>query len=345
MGINKDNQNSQDLDKIKHEEYIKYMQEVENKKRSIKDFVKGVIATGLVVGTLVTGTACGINRPNNPVDPNDPTQTTTDQGNIENPDINKEDDQLKLSRSNFERALMFARINNNDISANSFTLYKKEFSNEDKVEYGFTLDSFDEKGIYRLGSYELSKEDYIYANNLYGLLEDFVENRSVEGDFTETSQSTNIETIKGKSDSRLLDVYSQAILEKESIKENDCAKEFRYYYNLLDDKRGEKSFSFIVSSNKRVDGSTAYILRFESDKNYDPIYNTIVIDHDLAEKIAGVYDQKLDELLNILLQKDEFIAKSDDETLSLFSNFIITRLQEIENYEKLKEEQEKALNR
>ncbi len=78
MGIHKENKNSQNFEKDQHEEYIKYMQKVENKKRNIKDFVKGVIATGLVVGTLVTGTACGINRPNNPVDPNDPAQTTAD---------------------------------------------------------------------------------------------------------------------------------------------------------------------------------------------------------------------------------------------------------------------------
>ena len=60
----------------KQKELKEYLQSVENKKKDIKNFVKKTIATGLVFGSILTGTACGIKNPNNPTTTN-PNQTTT----------------------------------------------------------------------------------------------------------------------------------------------------------------------------------------------------------------------------------------------------------------------------
>lgn len=60
----------------KQKELKEYLQSVENKKKDIKNFVKKTIATGLVFGSILTGTACGIKNPNNPNTTN-PNQTTT----------------------------------------------------------------------------------------------------------------------------------------------------------------------------------------------------------------------------------------------------------------------------
>lgn len=60
----------------KQKELKEYLQSVENKKKDIKSFVKRTIATGLVFGSILTGTACGIKNPNNQTTTN-PNQTTT----------------------------------------------------------------------------------------------------------------------------------------------------------------------------------------------------------------------------------------------------------------------------
>lgn len=54
----------------------KELKEYLRKKKDIKNFVKRTIATGLVFGSILTGTACGIKNPNNQTTTN-PNQATT----------------------------------------------------------------------------------------------------------------------------------------------------------------------------------------------------------------------------------------------------------------------------
>lgn len=61
----------------KQKELKEYLQSVEDKKKDIKNFVKKTIATGLVFGSILTGTACGIKNPNNQQTTTNPNQTTT----------------------------------------------------------------------------------------------------------------------------------------------------------------------------------------------------------------------------------------------------------------------------
>lgn len=224
----KENKNINAQDKVRHEEYLKYMQEVENKKKSIKNFVKGAIATGLVVGTLVTGTACGTKTPVGP-DPIDPAQTTTtepvkpdDPTNPTKPDdptnpTKPEDPKINESVEAMNKALgiVSERFENKPVDHVSLQLIN---GRDGKI------------GVVSFTTYEYSEERGYY---LYRNMGEFGTCYITEEQYTDLCNSLEItprpkgssivtkEEFYNKLSNEQLDLVSGIILEKVN-KENSC---------------------------------------------------------------------------------------------------------------------------
>lgn len=333
----------------KQKEFKDYLQKVEDKKKDIKNFVKKTIATGLVFGSILTGTACGIKNPNNQTTTNpnqtttldtttstigtDTTGTTTDFGKIDEP-ILTEKERYQKALKNFEKAIMVVKNNHDDTPIHYLRLFKREYKNKE-CEYGIYLDAFIDSEMCRISEYSLSKEDYEYASEVYEN-KNFIKNELLTKDYRQTFVSGNLENIKNKSDSVMLNAYSQAILDKEHVNQSQFTEEFEKYYALLNEKRGEISNSFLIDKNTTFEGEDVYSIYFTtpSGKYYPSIYSVIEIDKTLADQIAQIYKRDTAKILNLVLDKDEFIIKADDSVLEQVTNQIKNRVQMIEQYEK-----------
>lgn len=331
----------------KQKELKEYLQSVENKKKDIKNFVKRTIATGLVFGSILTGTACGIKNPNNQTTTNpnqattldtttstigtDTTGTTTDSGKIDEP-ILTEKERYQKALNNFEKAIMVVKNNHNDIPIHYLGLYKHEFEDKES-EYGFYLESFIEDYIYRIADYSLSEEEYNYAIKLYENKQ-FARNELLTNKYLETTLSDNLENVKTASDYTVLDIYSNIILEKENIKQSEASEEFEKYYELLNEKRGEVSNSFKVAV-RNIGETKEYYINFNNENGQSGVgmYSTIFIDESFAKQIADVYGWDLNKLVNCWsLNKNEFLIKADDETLRGFTQLIKAKIDFVNQY-------------
>lgn len=92
----------------------------------------------------------------------------------------------------------------------------------------------------------------------------------------------------------------------------------------------------MIDKNTTFEGEDVYSIYFTtpSGKYYPSIYSVIEIDKTLADQIAQIYKRDTAKILNLVLDKDEFIIKADDSVLEQVTNEIKNRVQLIEQYEK-----------
>ena len=294
---------------------------------------------GLVCGTLLVTTAClrvtgvvtgDINSYQVAI--SDIAQTTTNSEKADNP-VTSEEEYYQKALANFEKAIIIVRNNRNDIPVHYLGLYKREFDSKD-CEYGFYLETITEDYyLYRLAEYPLFEEDYDYAVKLY---EDkqFPKNEVSTGEYFETYLSGNLEEIKTNSDPTVLDVYSKAIFDKEYVKQSEASEEFEKYYTLLDERRGEASNSFLVYKITTYDGKDLYFVGFITKSGKYNANTNVMIDKSLAEQIAKAYNSELSDILNYVLNKDEFVIKADDETLKAFTEVIKAKVELVKPWQK-----------
>lgn len=311
--------------------------------KKISGMLKAVLTVVLVFCTLLL-VACEPNQPqettNNTTeitttDTNHTHASTTDSGKIDEP-ILTEKERYQKALKNFEKAIMVVKNNHNDIPIHYLGLYKHEFEDKES-EYGFYLESFIEDYIYRIADYSLSEEEYNYATKLYENKQ-FARNELLTNKYLEITLSDNLENVKTASDYTVLDIYSNIILEKENVKQSEASEEFEKYYALLNEKRGEESNAFTIRMDTTWDGRDIYHICFATQSGqYYPEMTEIRIEKSLAEQIARVYNRETSQILNYVLNKDEFIIKADDVTLREVANIIKNRVQTIEQQKKERE--------
>lgn len=309
MRIHKENKNSQNFEKDQHEEYIKYMQKVENKKRNIKNFVKGVIATGLVVGTLVTGTACGINRPNDPDNPVNPPQTTTDPSQTTEPVTPIDPPKINESQKRFNEAIEFASQSAGGKSIDFILLQVINKNGEKSYVISLFHTNYDENGKETFNEMVISN---IVSKKDFATICDSL-NIDIE-DFTSLSLKTTASKFLS---SEALDVISAPVLESK-VKFESAQK--------LDD-----TLSLINKKYRKLVGNISITKRKISQENQDYEYLFTLVADDESQIMGTYYLTKQDfeylaDVLNfgdgLYISIDFFKDLADSNCLSILTQAI-----------------------
>ena len=186
-------------DKMNTKDYI------ENKKsKNLSDIFKGVLAAGLVVGSMVTSTACKHNQPHeSTATTNSSTSTiettTSETTKIDEPVI-RTDEQVE----NFKKALRNI-FDSGEILDNQFIVFLSRYN--DKTgdnQYRFVIQANSENGLNMVFFKDISKEEF------FTIFNDFSKNgKWSQDELSEKSFSIKqvIENCSGES----LDILAEAI--------------------------------------------------------------------------------------------------------------------------------------
>ena len=177
---------------------------IENKKsKKLSDIFKGVLAAGLVVGSMITSTAC---KPNQPYESSSSTSkietTTSETTKIDEPVI-RTDEQVE----NFKKALRNI-FDSGEILDNQFIVFLSRYN--DKTgdnQYRFVIQANTENGLNMVFFKDISKEEF------FTIFNDFSKNgKWSQDELSEKSFSIKqvIENCSGES----LDILAEAINSK-----------------------------------------------------------------------------------------------------------------------------------
>lgn len=196
---------------------------IETKKsKKLSDIFKGVLAVGLVVGSMVTSTAC---KPNQPHESSSSTSTietttTTQQTTTETPSttettkidepIIRTDDQVEK----FNKAMQ--SIIGDDIEPRNQIVKMQKLISEDNEAVKFNMKICKKENGYliTLCEFEISESDYDYIASLYKRVANLTD-YDLNGDFNISSQYLT----KNFND-KALQIIMNTILEQESTNQS-----------------------------------------------------------------------------------------------------------------------------
>ena len=174
---------------------------IENKKsKKLSNILKGALATGLVVGSMVTSTACKPNQPHESSSSTSKIETTTSETTKIDQPVIKTDEQVE----NFKKALrnIFDR---GGILDNHVIVFLSRYN--DKTgdnQYRFVIQANTENGLNMVFFKDISKEEF------FTIFNDFSKNgKWTQDELSEKSFSIKqvIENCSGES----LDILAEAI--------------------------------------------------------------------------------------------------------------------------------------
>ena len=146
-------------DKMNTKDYIET-----KKSKKLSDIFKGVLAAGLVVGSMVTSTACKPNQPHESSSSTSTIETTTTTPTIEDPDK-----EIKIKRNELINTIEneFEKHGEKYKSSARIIYLTKQSDTEDEFDYSCTFGALfqDEKKLIDVLSGYITKEDYMYLIN------------------------------------------------------------------------------------------------------------------------------------------------------------------------------------
>lgn len=174
---------------------------IENKKsKKLSDILKGVLAAGLVVGSMVTSTACKPNQPHESSSSTSTIETTTSETTKIDEPVIRTDEQVE----NFKKALRNI-FDSGEILDNQFIVFLSRYN--DKTgdnQYRFVIQANSENGLNMVFFKDISKEEF------FTIFNDFSKNgKWSQDELSEKSFSIKqvIENCSGES----LDILAEAI--------------------------------------------------------------------------------------------------------------------------------------
>lgn len=201
---------------------------IENKKsKKLSNILKGVLATGLVVGSMVTSTACKPNQPQESTSTtNSSTSTietttttsqtttetisTTETTKIDEPII-RTDDQVEK----FNKAMQ--SITGEDVEPRKQIVIMQKLVSEDNdtIKYNMQICKKTNDNIYiMLREFEISESDYDYIASLYKRVANLTD-YDLNGDFNISSQY-----LTKNFDDKTLQIITNTIIEHESTNQS-----------------------------------------------------------------------------------------------------------------------------
>lgn len=139
---------------------------IENKKnKKLSNILKGALATGLVVGSMVTSTACKPNQPHESSSSTSTIETTTTTPII----VEDPDKEIKIKRNELINMIEneFEKHGEKYKSSARIIYLTKQGDTEDEFDYSCTVGALfqDEKKLIDVLSGYITKEDYMYLIN------------------------------------------------------------------------------------------------------------------------------------------------------------------------------------
>ena len=177
---------------------------IETKKsKKLSDIFKGVLAVGLVVGSMVTSTACKPDQPHESSSSTSTIETTTSETTKIDEPVIRTDEQVE----NFKKALRNI-FDSGEILDNQFVVFLSRYN--DKTgdnQYRFVIQANSENGLNMVFFKDISKEEF------FTIFNDFSKNgKWSQDELSEKSFSIKqvIENCSGES----LDILAEAINSK-----------------------------------------------------------------------------------------------------------------------------------
>lgn len=200
---------------------------IENKKsKKLSNILKGVLATGLVVGSMVTSTACKPNQPHESTSTTNSststietttttqqttteTTSTTETTKIDEPII-RTDDQVEK----FNKAMQ--SITGEDIEPRNQIVKMQKLISEDNEAVKFNMKICKKENGYliTLCEFEISESDYDYIASLYKRVANLTD-YDLNGDFNISSQY-----LTKNFDDKTLQIIMNTILEQEATNQS-----------------------------------------------------------------------------------------------------------------------------
>lgn len=200
---------------------------IENKKsKKLSNILKGVLATGLVVGSMVTSTACKPNQPHESTSTTNSststietttttqqttteTTSTTETTKIDEPII-RTDDQVEK----FNKAMQ--SITGEDIEPRNQIVKMQKLISEDNEAVKFNMKICKKENGYliTLCEFEISESDYDYIASLYKRVANLTD-YDLNGDFNISSQY-----LTKNFDDKALQIIMNTILEQEATNQS-----------------------------------------------------------------------------------------------------------------------------
>lgn len=183
---------------VKGEDKMNTKNLIENKK--ISDILKGALAAGLVVGSMLTSTACKPNQPQESSSSTSTIETTTSETTKIDEPVIRTDEQVE----NFKKALRNI-FDSGEILDNQFIVFLSRYN--DKTgdnQYRFVIQANSENGLNMVFFKDISKEEF------FTIFNDFSKNgKWSQDELSEKSFSIKqvIENCSGES----LDILAEAI--------------------------------------------------------------------------------------------------------------------------------------
>ncbi len=147
-------------DKMNTKDYIET-----KKSKKLSDIFKGVLAAGLVVGSMVTSTACKPNQPHESSSSTSKIETTTTTPII----VEDPDKEIKIKRNELINMIEneFEKHGEKYKSSARIIYLTKQGDTEDEFDYSCTVGALfqDEKKLIDVLSGYITKEDYMYLIN------------------------------------------------------------------------------------------------------------------------------------------------------------------------------------
>lgn len=217
MLYDKSIKNCKGEDKMNTKDYI------ENKKsKKLSDIFKGLLATGLVVGSMVTSTACKPNQPHesssstNTIETTNTTQqtttettSTTETTKIDEPII-RTDDQVEK----FNKAMQSIIGEGIEPKKQMVRMQKLVSEDNDVTRFKMQICKKIDANMYILREFEISESDYDYIASLYKRVANLTD-YDLNGHFGLSSQY-----LTKNFDDKTLQIITNTILEQEATNQS-----------------------------------------------------------------------------------------------------------------------------
>ena len=194
---------------------------IENKKsKKLSDILKGALAAGLVVGSMVTSTACKPNQPHESSSSTSKIETTTSETTKIDQPVIRTDEQVE----NFKKALRNI-FDSGEILDNQFIVFLSRYN--DKTgdnQYRFVIQANTENGLNMVFFKDISKEEF------FTIFNDFSKNgKWSQDELSEKSFSIKqvIENCSGESLDILAEAINKDFIKKQSTNQSSQSSSVR----------------------------------------------------------------------------------------------------------------------